>query len=87
VDGDGHSEDSPRVNIRVPMKLLRAGVRLASIIPFQVQERVNGELQKHGMDLSQIRPENLEELVSHLDDISVDVEDGARNAKVRIFAE
>jgi hypothetical protein len=69
------------------MKLLRAGVRLASIIPFQVQERVNGELQKHGMDLSQIRPENLEEMVSHLDDISVDVEDGTRNAKVRIFAE
>jgi SHOCT-like protein len=87
VAGDGRSEDSPRVNIRVPMRLLRAGVRLASLVPSQVHERVNRELQRHGVDLSQIRPENLEEIVNHLDDISVDVEDGARNAKVRIFAE
>ena len=87
VDGDGRREDSPRVNIRVPMQLLRAGVRLASIVPVQVHERLNLALQKHGMDLSQIRPENLEEIVNHLDDISVDVEDGARNAKVRIFVE
>ena len=87
VDGDGRSEDSPRVNIRVPMQLLRAGVKLASIVPFQVHERVDRELQKHGIDLSQVRSENLEEMVNHLDDISVDVEDGARNAKVRLFVE
>jgi SHOCT-like protein len=86
VDGDGRSEGS-RVDIRIPMQLLRAGVRLASIVPPQAHERVNRALHKHGIDLSQIRPENLEEIVNHLDDISVDVEDGARKAKVRMFAE
>lgn len=87
VDGDGRSEDSRRVNIRIPMQLLRAGVRLASIVPSQVHDRVTCELQKHGIDLSQIRPENLEETVNHLDDISVDVENGGRKAKVRMFVE
>lgn len=87
VDGDSRREDSPRVNIRVPMQLLRSGVRLASLVPSQVHERVNRELQKQGIDLSQIRPENLEEIVNHLDDISVDVEGGARTAKVRMFVE
>jgi hypothetical protein len=41
----------------------------------------------HGIDLSQIRPENLEQIVDQLDDIAVDVEDGNRNAKVRMFCE
>ena len=87
VDGDGRGDDSARVNIRVPMQLLRAGMRLASIVPSQVHERVDRELKVHGIDLSQVRPENLEEIVNHLDDISVDVDGGARKAKVRMFVE
>ncbi|HEV2215010.1 MAG TPA: hypothetical protein VGR64_06945 [Terracidiphilus sp.] len=78
------------VNVRVPMQLLRAGVRLASLIPAQAHGQLDEAFQRHGVPvtLSQIKPENLEELVDHLDDLTVDVDgtDGNKT-KVRVFCE
>ena len=76
-----------QVNIRVPMQLLRAGVRLAGLIPAQAQIRVNEALQEQGInfDLSHLKPENLEELVNQLSDLTVDVDD--HDTKVRVFCE
>ncbi len=78
------------VNVRVPMQLLRAGVRLASLIPVQAQEQLDEALNRHGVPLtvSQIKPENLEELIDHLQDLTVDVDGKDGNAtKVRVFCE
>ncbi|GGG66896.1 SHOCT-like domain-containing protein [Edaphobacter dinghuensis] len=78
------------VNVRVPMQLLRAGVRLASLIPAQAHQQLDDALNKHGvpLTLSQIRPENLEELIDHLEDLTVDVNGSEGNAtKVRVFCE
>jgi hypothetical protein len=78
------------VNVRVPMQLLRAGVRLAGLIPKQAHDQLDEALNRHGvpLTLSQIKPENLEELVDHLEDLTVDVEgrDGNKT-KVRVFCE
>ncbi|HVC48426.1 MAG TPA: hypothetical protein VND90_14385 [Terracidiphilus sp.] len=78
------------VNVRVPMQLLRAGVRLASLIPAQAHGQLDEAFLRHGIPvtLSQIKPENLEELVDHLDDLTVDVDgkDGD-SVKVRVFCE
>ena len=86
VDADVHG-DATKVNIRVPMALLRAGVRLTSIIPPEARDQVNAELSKNGVpfDISQLKPENLDELISHLDDLTVDVD--SADAKVRVFCE
>jgi hypothetical protein len=78
------------VNVRVPMQLLRAGVRLAGLIPAQAHEQLDEALNKHGIPitLSQIKPENLEELIDHLEDLTVDVDGKDGNAtKVRVFCE
>jgi hypothetical protein len=79
------------VNIRVPMQLLRAGVRLASLIPAQAHQHLDEALSQHGvpLTLSQIKPENLEELIDHLDDLTVDVaaKESDSNVKVRVFSE
>jgi hypothetical protein len=86
--GLGGSKGGPtKVNIRVPMQLLRAGVRLASLIPPQAQAHVNDALKEKGftVDLSQLKPENLEELVDELGDMTVDVAD--KHAKVAVFCE
>ncbi len=40
------------VNVRVPMQLLRAGVRLASLIPVQAQEQLDEALSRHGVPLT-----------------------------------
>jgi hypothetical protein len=78
------------VNVRVPMQLLRAGVRLASLIPKQAHDQLDEALNRHGipLTLSQIKPENLEELMDHLEDLTVDVEGKeGNNTKVRVFCE
>jgi len=78
------------VNVRVPMQLLRAGVRLASLIPAQAHQQLDQALSQHGvpLTLSQIKPENLEELIDHLEDLTVDVNGNEGNAtKVRVFCE
>jgi hypothetical protein len=78
------------VNVRVPMQLLRAGVRLASLIPQQAHDHLDEALNRHGvpLTLSQIKPENLEELIDHLEDLKVDVDGKDGNStKVRVFCE
>lgn len=78
---------TPKVNVRVPMQLLRAGVKLASLIPQQAQDHVNEALREKGLtiDLSQLKPENLEELIDGLSDMRIDVDD--KDAKVAVFCE
>jgi hypothetical protein len=85
---DANEEGRPtKVNVRIPMQLLRAGVRLGALIPGAAREQVNEALRENGiaLDISQIKPENLEELIEQLQDFSVDVDD--EHAKVRVFCE
>ncbi|MEU4560758.1 hypothetical protein AB0F72_20460 [Actinoplanes sp. NPDC023936] len=76
-----------RVNVRVPLQLLRAGVRLAALIPPQALSQANTELSKSGIpfDLTQLKPEQLEELIEHLDEVTVEVDQP--DNKVRVFCE
>lgn len=76
-----------RINIRVPLQLLRAGVRLAALVPPKALEQANAGLIKSGVpyDLTQLKPEQLEEFVEYIDDLSVDIE--SPDAKVRVFCE
>ncbi|GGS43798.1 SHOCT-like domain-containing protein [Streptomyces violaceus] len=81
------SDGPSRINIRIPLQLLRAGVRLASLLPPQALAKVNAELNKSGVpiDLAELKPQHIEELVEHLDDITVDVDDP--DAKVQVYCE
>lgn len=87
VDTDDVADGPTKVNVRVPMQLLRAGVRLASIIPPQARDQINAELAKNGVpfDINQVKPENLEDLVDQLNDLQVDVDQ--EKTKVRIYCE
>jgi Asp-tRNA(Asn)/Glu-tRNA(Gln) amidotransferase B subunit len=81
--GDGPS----RVDVRIPLQLLRAGVRLASLVPPQALTKVNAELNRSGVpiDLTELRPQHLEDLAAQLDEVDIDVD--APDAKVRVFCE
>ena len=76
-----------RVNVRVPLQLLRAGVQLAALIPPQALEKANAEMGKSGFpfDLTQLKPEQLEALVEQLDEVTVDIDQP--DATVRVFCE
>ena len=86
VEPGPDSNNQDRVNIRVPLKLIRAGLKLAALIPKSAQSQVNDALHEKGieMDFSQIKPEDLENIVRQLDDLTVDVEG---KESVRIFCE
>jgi hypothetical protein len=83
------SEEDSKVNIRVPMQFLRAGVKLANLIPVHARLHVNDALHKQGIDLDvgQLNSQTLEELVDQLDDITIDVDEKNHKAKVRVFCE
>ena len=84
-DGDG--PESEHVNIRVPMGLIRAGVRLASLLPSNATSKINEKLKEKGIpiDLGKIKGGDLDDLVDSLSDLQVDVQDGKE--KVRIYVE
>jgi hypothetical protein len=87
VEDSSTGGEPTRVNVRVPLQLLRAGVRLASLIPPQALTRINTELDKTGVpiDLAQLKPQDLEELIEHLGDVIVDVDDP--DTKVQVFCQ
>jgi len=86
VEPGEKSEKAERVNIRVPIKLIRAGIKLASLLPNDVQGKVDDALKEKGLnlDFSQINEENIQEIVESLRDLTVDVEGQDR---VRIYCE
>lgn len=87
ADDDGSGDGPSRINIRVPLQLLRAGVRLASLVPPQALTRANAELTQRGVpiDLTELKPQQLEELIDQLDDVMVDIDDPG--SKVQVFCE
>jgi hypothetical protein len=85
---DDSGDDGPtRINIRIPLQLLRAGVRLASLIPPQALAKVNAELDRAGVpiDLTELKPQHIEELIEQLGEVIVDVDEP--DTKVQVFCE
>ena len=86
---DGRHSKPVHINLRVPVALLRAGVRFGSLIPIQAQEKMNAEFRKNGVDfdIRQVKPENINELIDQLQDLSIDVDQEDDDTKIRIFTE
>jgi hypothetical protein len=83
-----HGKDVERVNVRVPMSLIRAGIKLTSLIPPEARDKVNGALRERGMDFDvrNIKPEDLEEIIGALGELEVDIV-GSKGEKVKVFVE
>jgi hypothetical protein len=84
---EGGNDEHGHVNIRVPMALIRAGIKLAAVIPSSAADQVNEALHKKGfdMDIQKVKAEDLEEIVSALSELEVDVRD--KGETVRIYLE
>ena len=75
------------INIRVPLALIRAGMKFTAFIPQNEANRVNEALQSKGLDfdIRNLGKEGVEELIEALRDLEVNVD--SNEAKVRIYAE
>jgi hypothetical protein len=80
------NEKDEKVNVRVPLALIRAGMKFSALMPEEACSKINKKLLEKGieLDLLKLKPENIEELIAAFGDLTVDVgEEGEE--KVRIF--
>ncbi len=86
IEPGSGSENKDRVNVRIPIKLIRAGLKLASFIPKDAQARVNEALHEKGIekDFTNIKPEDIDEIITQINDFTVDIEG---QETVKIFCE
>lgn len=82
------STDGDNVNVRVPLGLLRAGMKLTSLIPPHAVDTINSRMRDHGMpfDLNSLKPDDIEALIDSLGEMEVNVDSRAGD-KVRVFCE
>ncbi|MCP4704199.1 MAG: hypothetical protein GY865_06290 [candidate division Zixibacteria bacterium] len=86
VDSKKNGKDE-KVNIRIPMMLLRAGVKLTSIVPGSARDKINDKMKEQGIniDLNNLDSKSLDEIVTGLGSMCIDVDDD--DDKVKIFCE
>jgi hypothetical protein len=76
------SKDGDNVNVRVPLALVKAGIKLKGVIPKEAHEKMH----EKGVDLDALSALDEEELLEALRDLQVDV-DSEKGDTVRIFCE
>jgi hypothetical protein len=72
------------VNIRVPMAIVRSGIRLGALIPGFARERVSARLRERGIDvdLTKIDPAMIESLIKDLGEVNIDVNGGEEQVRI-----
>ncbi len=81
------STKGDNVNVKIPLSLVRAGLKLTSLIPPQAMEQIDKTMAEKGMsfDLKNMKPEDLEELMDSLREMEINV-DAANGDNVRVYA-
>ena len=77
VDGD-------KVNIRVPLKLIKAGIKLKALLPQDAQDKINVKLSEKGINLEDFAAENFKDILDALTEFEMNVDD-KKGDKVRIY--
>jgi hypothetical protein len=77
-----------KVDVKVPLGLLRAGLKLTSVIPPQAMDEINKSMGESGMsiDFNNLKPEDVEDLIENLREMEVTV-DAADGNHVRVWCE
>ncbi len=76
-----------KVNIRVPLSLIRAGMKFATLMPSETAEHVDKALKEKGLsfDIKKLKEEDLQELISALEDSEINVD--SDHEVIRIYSE
>ena len=90
VEG-GDGEDSGHVDVRIPLALIRAGMKIQHLLPNHAKDRVQAKMQAQGIDfdLDQLDPKKIDDLVDALTEMSIDIagQDGTAGGTVRLYFE
>jgi hypothetical protein len=82
------SQSGDKVNVRVPLDLVRAGIKLKSLIPPSAMDKIGSQMREHGfqLDLNSLKQEDVEKLIDSLGEMEVNV-DSKNGDTVRVFCE
>ena len=82
----GEAGGVERVTIRVPLALLRAGMKLGSLIPNEAGNSVKNALSEKGIDfdIRNITDEQINELIGALSDLEIDVQDKEHYVRIGV---
>ena len=85
-ENGGHKHHG-KVNVRVPLALIRAGIKLATLIPSDAAEHVDKVFKEKGFafDIKHLKEEDLEGMIEALRESEINVE--TEYESVRINAE
>jgi hypothetical protein len=85
--GHEHEDEAERVNVRVPMSLIRSGIKFTSLLPTEARDKVTGALHDKGIDfdMRNLKPEDIETIIEALNDLEVDVV--SNKEVVKVFVE
>lgn len=74
------------VDVKVPLALLRTGLKLTSLIPPQAMDQINESMGEAGMsiDFNNLKPEDIEDLIESLREMEVNVKSSSGD-NVRVF--
>ena len=78
------SADGDKVNIRVPLKLVKAGIKLQALLPQDAQVKINAKLNEKGINLEDFKNENLKDILDALTEFEMNVDD-KKGDKVRVY--
>lgn len=84
AEKNGGDSNKERVNVRVPFNLIRAGMKLVSLIPSDAADEVDKAFKEKGFsfDVRKLKEEDLEQLVTALQESEIDVETDTETIKV-----
>ncbi len=82
--GDNKKE---KVNITIPLQVIRAGIKLGAVLPSGAKDKVNEALREKGisLDVNELKGDSIEGILESLSEMSIDVDDD--DESVRIFCE
>ncbi len=80
------SVNGDNVDVKVPLALVRSGLKLTSLIPPQAMDEVNAQMAEHGMsiDFNNFKPEDIDELIEALREMEINV-NSADGDNVRVY--
>ncbi len=81
---NGKQGKGERVNVRIPLGLLRAGMKLGALMPDDAKGKVNTALAKRGfdVDLKKLGGDDFDRLVQALTEMCIEVDDDKDHVRI-----
>jgi hypothetical protein len=80
-----HFGEKDNIDIKIPILLLKAGIKLGTLMPERVRTKLNSRLNEKGLniDLNRISPEHIDTIITVLKESTIDID--SEGDKIKIY--